>query len=124
MWTIKTKILYILYQVMSSWLPETRHFPLGGKFRTFWARRICRFVGSEVNIERGAKFTPQLEIGHGSGVGIHCEINGDVTIGENVMMGPEVVIYTSNHNFSDIDKPICAKGLWKRSLFLLEAMYG
>ena len=65
---------------------------------------IIDSCGKNVNIEKGATIRPGLKIGDGSGVGINSEIYGDVTIGNNVMMGPEVVIYTSNHKheFSEI----------------------
>ena len=42
-------------------------------------------------------FTSELKFGNNSDVGIDYEVYGPVTIGENVMMGPEVVIYTSGH---------------------------
>lgn len=43
-------------------------------------------------------FTSELKFGNNSDVGIDYEVYGPVTIGENVMMGPEVVIYTSVTN--------------------------
>ena len=51
-----------------------------------------------------------LTIGDNSGVGVNCEIYGPVTIGKNVMMGPEVIIYTHDHNFSRTDIPIMEQG--------------
>lgn len=42
-------------------------------------------------------FTSELKFGNNFDVGIDYEVYGPVTIGENVMMGPEVVIYTSGH---------------------------
>lgn len=50
-----------------------------------------------MNVERGAKFTPELFIGNNSGIGINCELYGPITIGNDVMMGPEVVICTQNY---------------------------
>ena len=55
-------------------------------------------------------FGPETKIGNNSGIGINCEVYGPVEIGENVMMGPEVVIYTSGHNYSRTDIPIMQQG--------------
>lgn len=110
MWTTKKKIIYLLYKVTASWLPRTRRMPLAGKLRTAWARKMVAKCGMDVNIERNAFFTPDLEIGDNSGVGISCEMNGKVIIGKDVMMGPEVIIYTSNHKVDNLDEPMRLQG--------------
>lgn len=40
---------------------------------------------------------PSLVIGDNSGVGVNAIISGPTTIGSNVMIGPECIIYTRNH---------------------------
>lgn len=110
MWTNQKKILYILYKITAAWLPISQRSSFAKKIRGFWAKRIVEYCGSNVNIERNATFGPQLRIGNNSGVGIDCEIYGPVQIGENVMMGPEVIIYTNGHSFSRIDIPIIQQG--------------
>ena len=37
-------------------------------------------------------------------------IQGGTFIGDHVMMGPDVLIYTQNHRFSDVDKNIDEQG--------------
>ena len=110
MWTIKTKILFVLYQVFAAWLPQSGHLPLACRIRRCFAKMIVSHCGENVNIERGAHFTPGLRIGDRSGVGINCELNGPITIGRDVMMGPEVVIYTSGHQFGATDIPMMDQG--------------
>lgn len=110
MWNLKTKIWYMLYKMFASWLPQSSHFILAKKLRGFFAKRIASYCGKNVNIERNAYFTPGLKIGNNSGIGISSEINGPVTIGDNVMMGPEVVIYTSGHKFDRTDIPMMEQG--------------
>lgn len=110
MWTIKKKILYVLYRLTGAWLPKSQRSSLAKKIRTFWAKRIVTKCGRNVNIERNAVFGPQLEIGNNSGIGIDCEVYGPVTIGENVMMGPEVVVYTVGHRHDRIDIPMMEQG--------------
>ncbi|MBR2722402.1 MAG: acyltransferase [Clostridia bacterium] len=110
MWSKKTKILYLLYQIFASGLPQSQHLKPAKKLRGFFAKRIARSFGKNVNIEKHAHFTPGLSIGDNSGVGIRCEVNGPVTIGANVMMGPEVVIYTQTHKYDRTDIPMCEQG--------------
>ena len=110
MWTKKKKILFVLYQMTAKWLPISQRLPLAKRYRTFWAKKIAKKVGSNVNIERNAVFGPQLEIGDNSGVGINCEVYGPVIIGKDVMMGPEVVIYTSGHRHDRLDIPMREQG--------------
>ena len=43
-------------------------------------------------------------------MGINCELYGPVTIGKDVMMGPEVIIYTSGHEYSRKDLTIREQG--------------
>lgn len=111
MWNIKTKLLYVMYGIFARNLPESRHLKLAKKLRGFFAKRIVQSFGKNVNIEKNASFTPGLSIGNNSGVGISCEINGQVTIGNNVMMGPDVVIYTSGHRFDRTDIPMCEQAM-------------
>ena len=110
MWSIKSRIFYVLYKTFAAWLPESRHMCFAKKLRCFFAGRIVAYKGKNVNIEKNASFTPGLSIGNNSGVGIRCEVNGEVKIGNDVMMGPEVVIYTSSHAHDRIDIPMIEQG--------------
>ena len=126
------KVLLILYIVLAKNLPQSSHVRLFGKIRCFFARMIIDSCGKNVNIEKGATIRPGLKIGDGSGVGINSEIYGDVTIGNNVMMGPEVVIYTSNHKhelseipfgrqgFEEINPVVIGNNVWigRRVMFM------
>lgn len=109
MWTLKTKLCFMLYRLTAAWLPISQRSKGAKWARGFWARRIA-ICGNDVNIERNAYFTPGLILGDRSGIGIDCEIYGPVTIGRDVMMGPEVVIYTSGHNFGRTDIPMIEQG--------------
>lgn len=88
MWTGKAKAWYVLYKIFAAWLPESRHMRAAKAFRRLLAKYIIRDIGDNVNIERKASFTPEIKIGNNSGIGIACEINGPVYIGNDVMMGP------------------------------------
>lgn len=106
----KEKILYVLYRCTAARLPISQRSKFAKAFRCFWAKRIVARCGRHVNIERNAVFSPGLSIGDRSGAGIACELYGPVTIGKDVMMGPEVVIYTSGHRHDRTDIPMGQQG--------------
>lgn len=67
-------------------------------------------IGERVNVERKAKFPYSINIGDNSGLGVRCEINGRVYIGKDVLMGPDVIMYTVNHKFQDKNIRIIDQG--------------
>lgn len=110
MWSIKKKIAYMAYRFFASWLPISQRSSISKKIRVFFTKRVAQKVGKNVNIERKAVFGPLLEIGDNSGVGINCEMYGPVKIGNDVMMGPEVVCYTSGHKHDRTDITMIEQG--------------
>lgn len=104
----KKKNFNKLYYIFAIWLsPSNIKYNFGQKkIRRFFARNILDYVGKDANIEHGAKFSYRVSIGDRSSIGINSEIHGKTTIGNDVMMGPEVVIYTVNHEFHDKSKTI------------------
>lgn len=112
MWTTKKKILYLLYRITAAWLPQ--HFVVARKFRYFWLKAIATKCGKNIDVDKFARFTPELQIGDNSGIGNYCELNGPITIGNDVMMGPEVVMYTTRHNDERIDIPMRYQGMKER----------
>ena len=80
------------------------------KFRQFCAHLILPDSGKWLNIEKGVRFSDDLIIGNGSGIGANSSIPAHVTIGKNVMTGPELYIYTINHRTDRLDVPMGAQG--------------
>ena len=110
MWTFRNKIIYILYRLIGAKLPISRHSRIAKKIRYLFAKMILKSCGKNVNIERNACFNPSVIIGNNSGIGIRCELNGPVVIGDDVMMAPDVIIYTSGHCFERTDIPMMLQG--------------
>jgi len=103
----------ILYYGFARYLPATcKPYAFGAKKIRYW---ICRHLfakcGKNVNVEHGAEFGSgrHIEIGDHSGLGVRCWL-GAVVIGNNVMMGPDVTILSSNHKFDRIDIPMSQQG--------------
>ena len=80
------------------------------KLRAFAAKGFIKHCGKNVNIEHGAVISSKLCIGDNSGIGIDCVCGGEITIGNDVMMGPECVIISRNHEFSDTTIPMRLQG--------------
>jgi maltose O-acetyltransferase len=91
-------------------------FPIFGNLfktlRSLCCKQIFAKCGANVNIERGVVFGCgfDLEIGNNSGIGINSVVPSDVTIGDNVLMGPKCFILSFNHAFKDRNKTIKEQG--------------
>lgn len=110
MWTQKKKLAYIMYKITASWLPASRHSKIAKKIRAFWGKLILTYCGQDVNIEHGASFSPDVKLGNRSGLGIDCDVHGDITIKNFVMMAPNVFITTRNHSYDRLDIPMMDQG--------------
>lgn len=106
--------ILILYYCFVIHLPETNNryitFPL--RVRAYCAKILFDRIGKRLTLEKGANFGTGkgISIGDFSGIGMNCYIRGPLTIGDNVMMGPDVVILTSSHNFERTDIPVRLQG--------------
>lgn len=109
-WGGKSKLLYILYLLVAAHLPVSRRMKFAKWLRNLFARNICKFVHPTANIEQNAHFNPLVKIDENSSIGVDCELDGPVEIGKNVMMGPEVVIYSRNHKHNLVTSPMIQQG--------------
>ena len=98
-----SKIWFLLYFIFLKHLPSTDNgYPVSiiiKKMRSSVGKHLFDRCGTNINIEKGADF--------GSG---KCKVRGPLEIGDNVMMGPDVVIMTNSHNFERIDIPMNLQG--------------
>lgn len=105
-----------LYLFFLKYLPATdSNFPcskLVRKWRSSVGKYLFDSCGKNVNIEKNADFGMGrgIVIGNNSGLGINCKVRGPLNIGDNVMMGPDVMIFTSNHVMSRVDVPMNQQG--------------
>lgn len=81
--------------------------------RAWCCRPLFKKAGKDINVEKGAFFGTgsSITIGSRSGIGVDCRIYGPVSIGNDVMMGPDVVILTANHAFDRVDVPMIEQGM-------------
>ena len=107
-------VFLALYYLFARHLPSSS-YKLGlwaQPIRRFICRRIFKYAGKKINVEKGAFFLDgsEIEIGDYSAIGVDCRIYGAVKIGNDVMMGPEVVVLPRNHRFDRLDIPMWRQG--------------
>ncbi len=98
------------YYLIARHLPASdMPYSFGAKhIRGFLCRGIFKSAGKNINIEHGAYFGSgrDIEIGNNSGLGFNCRVYGPLKIGNDVMMGPDVMIFTQNHKTERLDIPM------------------
>lgn len=113
---IKRKIFLIIYYAIAKHLPNSYTPVIGrvcNRFRVFCVKRIFRRSGNIATICRGVYFGngAEVEMGDGSGLGPYNTIPSNIKIGNNVMIGPEVLIFKKNHRFDIQGVPMCLQGV-------------
>lgn len=112
--SIKQLIYLMIWHLAARHLPGT-NAPAGRVFkrvRFIVCRTLFKECGVNVDIGRKTNFGSgrHISIGDNSGIGVNAFIEGPVKIGKNVMMGPDVIMITKNHEFSRIDIPVNLQG--------------
>lgn len=113
---VKVIVGRILYTMIGKHLPVAHCFikPVGQfskKFREICGKMILKECGKNVNIYPKAEFSSNVILGDNSDIGFKARINGTCIIEKDVIMGPEVLIYTVNHASSRIDIAIKYQGV-------------
>ena len=67
-------------------------------------------LSNKILVKHNAEVSPFIKIGYRSELGTRCLIQSNVNIGDNVIMGPDVKIYSRNHLFDSLDYPIQDQG--------------
>jgi maltose O-acetyltransferase len=103
-----------VYYLIARWLPPSD--VVGGRIwrrcRGALARRCFEHTGRDVNVQKGVYFGrgDRIRLGNRSSLGVNAEVHGPVHIGNDVMMGPYVIIYTENHRFEDVTVAMIDQG--------------
>lgn len=100
-------ISLFVYYLILKWLPSASYFRLGVNLRAYFCKFIFFDCGDDVNIASGVRFGRGngLVIGNRSGLGEGSYIvcMDEVRIGDDVMIGPEVMILTGGHDYMNSD---------------------
>jgi maltose O-acetyltransferase len=81
---------------------------LAYSFRRLLVMRIFKMCGENVIVKSRAYFGTgrELVIGHRSQLGKWLRAECDLEIGNDVVMGPDIVMMSSSHAFEDLNVPI------------------
>ena len=103
----------VLYELIGKHLPRSNSkiIPFAKRFRHMCGCLLFVECGKNVNIEKGASINRKISIGNDSAIGVNARLYGTVLIGDNVLMGPEAMMFTVGHNFERNDIPIREQGL-------------
>ena len=106
-------LLIIIYNLIAKRLPPSySKFNFGQLLlRRFILKQLSNTVGKNVNLDRNVNILnwDNVSIGNNSGFGMNSRV-GTVNIGDNVMMGPDCLLLTKNHQFSSLEMPMCIQG--------------
>lgn len=110
------KLLFILYYLLISRLPNTRNIYFFKYIRVFYIARFLKLLPWDKNscVENNV----YLSNGKNVKIGYDCHINENVfiqgaEIGDHVMIAPNATILNSTHNFYRTDIPMCKQGAAK-----------
>lgn len=101
-------LISIAAQLPNSYLPYFGRY--SKKIRSGLYRLYTGVNSKHLNIQRKVKYSPTVIIGDNTGIGANSIIQGPTTIGNYVMMAPEILIFTTNHQTSDILTPMKLQG--------------
>jgi galactoside O-acetyltransferase len=82
--------------------------------RVYWGKKL-KIPGKNITIFPGVKFVGAETLTIGTGVSINFNVlidscQGSITIGDNVLIGPNCVLRAADHIFSNPNKPIKTQG--------------
>ena len=86
-------------------------------------------IGDNVTIKKGTiiectgvirELGEGITIGNNVGISQNCfiQVRGKVTIGNYVIFGPNVSLFSENHNYSNSDKPIMEQGATRKGVVI------
>lgn len=102
------KIFYFIYLILLRYTPEI-YRPYALFFPALRRSFVSIFVnkcGNKLRVKRNADISMFIEIGNFSELGSNCIIQSNTYIGDYVIMGPDVKIYTKNHGYQDVSTPM------------------
>lgn len=111
---ISRSVYLFLYYGLATHLPVT-DAPFGSIsqwLRNALAKRLISNFGRSVRVNPKANFGSgdRIEVGNNCNLSTGLKVIGDLKLGNDVMMGPDVVFISYNHEVSDLTVPMRAQG--------------
>ena len=104
------KVYLLLYYGIVQYLPM-KPFPgynFYYKLRQIIVKRLLKKAGENILVKNKCYIGDgsKLSIGDRSQLGQNCRFHGNIELGQDVLMGPDVVLMAISHDFSRIDIPM------------------
>jgi maltose O-acetyltransferase len=108
---VKRQLCMQLYYQLARRLPVSYRSRCAKGLRRWLCERLFAECGQSVNVETGASFGDgsRVRVGDRSGLGVNASV-GWITIGKDVMIGPDLLAINRNHAHSRLDTPMITQG--------------
>lgn len=100
----------MIFHLAACLLPAYNRCRWGNKVKNAFAKNAFSHVGEAVNWGKNVLISVDFIIGNFSGVGDNARIPKGVTIGNDVMIGRDLKIFTKNHKSDRTDIPMRLQG--------------
>jgi len=119
--SIAKRYIFLTFYGIFKYLPS----PLGDILRMFYLKIFLKKLDT-VFIREGTTFhfPENISIGK-SAIGEFVYFNGygGIEIGDKVLIGNNSILYSHDHVFSDLEKPICCQGLEKKPIVIKDNVF-
>lgn len=111
------RLLLLVYSLFIVWLPGSNVNGLSCRLRGLFFKYWSKSFGQDSVVLKGVEVSnpKNLSVGKQSGLGLNANLScvDEVTIGDRVLMGPDVMIFTTDHIWCNTDKTYFNKGMTK-----------
>lgn len=114
------KLTYFLYISIFRFTTEIyRPYAIISPYlRRVLVKSFVNKCGRNIRVKRNADISMFIEIGNNSELGTDCIIQSNTFIGDYVIMGPCVKIYTKNHGISSLNIPIALQPIEEKKVII------
>lgn len=111
--------LIYAFKVSLRIFPSYMYSKILNNVKNIFARKVLKNVYGTVNFGKKVRMSTDVTIGRNSGIGDNAFLAGPVDIGDNVMMGPDVRVYRSNHKSNRTDIPMIEQGMTEQTRLII-----
>jgi len=108
------KLKLIIYYLLIAKLPHSRLFTLSNSFRVWYIARVLKIMkfDKQSKFEYGIYISDAQKLSIGKNVRINENVflQGEIEIGDDVMIAPNVAIYTASHEYRKTDVAMVNQG--------------
>lgn len=117
------KLLLFFYYLVLQHIPmqPMPGYKLGYIIRYMFVKKILKHCGNNVIVKNKCYFGNgnRLSVGNRSQLGQNSRLNGTIIIGDDCLMGPDVVMMSTSHEFKSLDIPINLQGSRKEDPIII-----